>query len=118
MKGKLHPFLCDTITKQGFSIIDEYAENQKYYVEMELCSDLGEAFLITIEYDGTDGGFIHAFLDYYDDFDADDHAAALIPMRGTNGVPSSIRAILYDAESIQNKLLDLAVAMANAWVDI
>lgn len=117
MKGILHPFLYDAIDKHGFRVADEYAENKIYYIEMEFFSDLGEDMFVTIRYDGTDGDFVKAFLDYYDDFDIDDHVAGLIPMRGKYGIPSSISDLVHDAESTKNKLLDLSVALTNALAD-
>lgn len=38
----------------------------------------------------------------YYDFDVDDHVEPLVEMRGTNGVPSSIRSLVEDAEMIES----------------
>ena len=43
-----------------------------------------------------------------DDFDADEHAAGWIEIRGTRGVPDSIRTLLEDADEIKSKLLRTA----------
>ena len=55
---------------------------------------------------------------YAENFDPEEHAAELVPMRGQNGVPGSIRAIVDDALDIAELLDNLAKAMRAADPDL
>lgn len=52
--------------------------------------------------------FVRAVRDYYQDFDVDEHVELWIDGRGKNGVPSSIRELVKDAEDIDDMLKELA----------
>lgn len=51
--------------------------------------------------------FIDDVKDYVDEYDVDEHVELFIDMRGTRGVPSSIKDLLEDAEAIEQMLIDL-----------
>ena len=46
------------------------------------------------------------------EYDADEHAEMYVSIRGTRGVPSSIRELIDDADAIDKMLQDLAAALA------
>ncbi len=74
--------------------------------ELEWYSPEGEDCIWVI--DGEDDeSFINDFQDYADNFDVDEHVEMYVDMRGQNGVPDSIRALLDDAEAIKEKLEDI-----------
>lgn len=50
-------------------------------------------------------------VEYAADFDADEHAEMWVEFRGKNGVPNSIRALIDDADAIQEMLDELAEAV-------
>lgn len=60
-------------------------------------------------YDITDdASFIREFENYADFFDADEHASLYIENRGTHGIPNDIKTLIEDAESIKEKLQNVA----------
>lgn len=86
---------------------------REYCVELEMFSPKGEGVIITIWYDGTEENFIKAFNTYANEFDAEEHAETWIKCREKNGIPSSIKDLLEDAEWIKNTLMDVAEELNN-----
>lgn len=76
-------------------------------IELEKHSPAGEDFLFIADA----GNFIDSVMEYVDDFDIDEHIELFINYRGKNGVPSSVRELLEDAEAIKKMLLELASAL-------
>ena len=60
-----------------------------------------------------DEGFVGSIKRLAADFDADEHAEMWVAGRGKNGVPSSIRELVDDADAIDKMLQDLASALAD-----
>ena len=87
---------------------DQYRD-QTYTTDLEFWSPLGEDMCISIEWDGTEKSFIDGFTSYASDFDPDEHAEMWIPYRGQNGTPSSIRALINDADAIDSFLEKVAI---------
>lgn len=85
---------------------------QDRYVDLEFFSPLGEDFIMSIDFDGTPKDFVVQFLNYCADFDPDEHAAFWIENRGKNGTPFSVRALVDDAEAIDDFLLDVMQQLA------
>lgn len=73
-------------------------------------SPLGEDMVITAPTDKVAG----ALADYAFYFDPEEHASELVPMRGERGVPSSLRALLEDADKQAEMLDELVAAMKKA----
>ena len=86
---------------------------RKNCVELEMFTPEGEDMILTIWYDGTEEGFIKAFNTYANEFDAEEHAETWIKCREKNGIPSSIKDLLEDAEWIKNTLMDVAEELNN-----
>ena len=81
-------FGTDEITKQG----------DKYYMEINQYTPEGEDWNECIWFDGTDKGFIDSLEERIDNFDIDEEVEIWVDSRGKNGVPSSIKALIEDAE--------------------
>ncbi len=94
-------------------IIERYNDKGNYDVELETYSPEGENVIVSLTYDGTEESFICAFVDYTNDFDAEEHAEMWIESRGKNGVPNSIKDLLEDAEWIKNTLMKIAEELNN-----
>lgn len=94
-------------------ILERYNEKGKYDIEIETYSPEGEEVIISLIYDGTEEGFIAAFVNYANWFDAEEHAEMWIEGRGKNGVPENIRDLLEDAEWQKNMFLVVAKALNN-----
>lgn len=76
------------ITKQG----------NEYYMEINQYTPEGEDWNECIWFDGTDKGFINSLGERVNNFDVDEEAEIWVDSRGKNGVPSSIKALIEDAE--------------------
>ena len=79
-------------------------------IEIESWSPAGENILFYVYED--DGTFVDGVKRIAAEFDPEDHAELYIRIRGTNGVPNSIRELLDDADAIDKMLQDLAAALA------
>lgn len=77
-------------------------------VELEKYSPAGEDFIFTVSIDN----FISDVIEYASDFDADEHAEMWVESRGKNGVPSSIRVLIDDADDIDKMLQELSDALS------
>ena len=96
------------LEENNMSVSDRYEMDGEYYREIEFYSPEGEDVCETIWYDGTDDGFIKAFRQLADNFDADEHAGMWINTRNVKGVPDSVRALIDDAENIKDTLIEVA----------
>lgn len=114
---KLSKRIEEVLEKFDFSLCggipERYNEKGKYDVDLETYSPEGEDVVISLIYDGTEEGFIAAFVDYANWFDAEEHAEMWIEERGKNGVPESIKDLLEDAEWQKNTFLEVAEALNN-----
>ena len=68
-------------------------------IELEWFTNLGEDFIVTLNCKD-DESFLTEFIEYYMNFDPEEHAEMWINIRGTRGVPNSIRALIDDADNI------------------
>ncbi len=107
----------ELLEKYDFSlcgkITERYNDKGNYDVEMETYSPEGENVIVSLTYDGTEESFIHEFVDYANDFDAEEHAEMWIESRGKNGVPDSIKNLLEDAKWIKDTLMEMAEKLNN-----
>ena len=94
---------------------DSTGEIIGYQVCFEWYSDAGEDMIdeIDLPLDFTDKDLYDFFYDIYDGFDVDDHVEPLVEMRGTRGVPSSIKDLVEDAEMIEQKYQDISEGLFN-----
>lgn len=82
---------------------------------LEWSSDLGEDICDNVVFpkDFNMRDIWNVFYSMYYNFDVDDHVEPLVAMRGTSGVPNSIRALVEDAEMIENTYKEIADAINN-----
>lgn len=77
-------------------------------LEFEKYSPAGEDFIFYVGGDNP----VREVQEYARGFDADEHAEMWVESRGKRGVPDSIRALIDDADAIQEMLTELADALA------
>lgn len=77
---------------------------------VDLCkeSPAGEDFSFGVSADD----FVQQVKGYAAYFDVDEHVELWVDGRGKNGIPSSIRELVEDAEAIDKMLQELAAALA------
>lgn len=98
-------------------IIEEYGEElvgskHHAYVTYRAKTPEGEDWQEEFEFDGTIQSLAKAIRLRIEDFDVDEEAMIWIPHRGKNGVPSSIKALVYDAEWKLQKLASLRLIVS------
>lgn len=104
---ELHEEIVKTIEKIGFKIIEKDEQDGESYITLERFTPAGEDWCTTVWFDGNED-FIEEVRLIYEDFDVDEEAELWIEGRGKNGVPSSIRVLLNDAEWKEDALGELA----------
>lgn len=92
---KLHAKILDTIEENGF--VYDY-EDDDTMICLSGFTPAGEDWFMEFPLTGADEDFVKAIRAYADDFDVDEEAAVWVERRGQNGVPSSIRTLVEDAE--------------------
>lgn len=106
--------VLDTATAEGWSYDEiDYANNEGGY-EFFQYSPAGEDFSFSACYgdkglsdDEKGNNLIKDIESYYNGFDPEEHAEMWIEGRGQNGAPSSIRALIDDADAIDNMISEL-----------
>lgn len=91
---ELHKKILHTIEENGFTY--EYEDDNMICLQMY--TPAGEDWFIEIPLGDADEDFVKAVWEYADNFDVDEETEMWIERRGQNGVPSSIRTLLKDAE--------------------
>lgn len=104
----LNQQIIDVVEKNRFTIHNVEKQGKELYVELGRYTPCGEDWWETIWFDGTNDGFIEAVRDRYNNFDVDEEAEIWVECRGRNGVPSSIKALVEDAEWKESALGRLA----------
>lgn len=110
---ELNSKIIEIVEKNDFCLEDVEEQNGKFYVEMNNCTPCGEDWWETVCFDGTDEDFIKAVRGRADNFDIDEEAEVYISCRGENGVPSSIKDLIEDAEWKKSALDELAGDLEN-----
>lgn len=105
---KLNKKIIKILENNDFAYGEVTEQDGEYYIELNQYTPEGEDWWETIWFDGTSKGFIEAVQDRAYNFDVDEEAEIYVSMRGQNGVPSSIKALIEDAEWKQETLEDLS----------
>ena len=100
--------IINVVEKNGFSIHEVEKHGEEFYVEINQGTPLGEDWWETIWFDGSSDGFIGAVRSRYNNFDIDEEVEIWVECRGKNGVPSSIKSLVKDAEWKESALEQLA----------
>ena len=100
--------VCESL---GWSV---YEDEESGEVELRKHSPAGEDFSFTVDADS----FIGDIKVYYENFDVDEHVEMWIEAKqsGVPGVPS-IKALVHDAEDIENMLEELVIALCGVQRD-
>lgn len=108
-KIKLSEGLCKVLEDNEFYGYDNEfnKEDSGYYVEIGVYSPEDEDVLVSFYYDGTEEDFVKQFNEYAENFDVDEHVEMYVQIRGQNGVPESISALVEDAKWIKNTLTEV-----------
>jgi len=102
----------ELLDKVDFNLYSLDFYNGQYVTELGFMSDAGEDFIMVIWFDGTKKSFVDEFQHYACDFDADEHAEQWVDKRGEGGVPSTIRGLIEDADSIQEYLDEASIKLS------
>lgn len=97
-------FMADSFSSGG-TMEEQYASFYKF-------SPAGEDFGFDVFYEDTLDSLIDGVKEYAATFDVDEHVELWIDSRGKNGVPSSIKELVYDAEAIDRMCQELAMALS------
>lgn len=114
---KLNDKIIKIVEDNDFTIHKVEKQDNGFYVEINQGTPLGEDWWETIWFDGTDEGFIEAVRNRYNNFDVDEETEIWIEGRGKNGVPSSIKALVEDAEWKESALGELADELEDLELD-
>lgn len=105
--------LKEVMIDNGFTIC---GENEPMW-ELRQYTPAGEDWIVELEVNNDVNTLITSLKEYVDSFDVDEEVAIFVEMRGTHGVPSSIRTLLEDAEwkeeILQNLLKDIEKSIDN-----
>ena len=94
-------FLEQVAEKEDLELLSQ----TKDCIEFEYWSDLGEDVLISLSVDKmTKDQITRAMYEYWQSFDAEEHATEWFNMKGEHGAPTSLRALLNDADEQEKKL--------------
>lgn len=97
-------------TDVGFSV-SKNGDNG-YLIEGEYWSDLGEDVIISLVVNKlTKDEILHAMYEYQEYFDAEEHATELFNLHGAYGTPTSLKALLQDADEQQEQLIKIYETM-------
>ena len=107
-KKEIEKFLEEVEEKTDVSFTLSENGDSGYLIEGEYWSDLGEDCLISLVIDElSTEEILHAVYIYEEDFDAEEHAAELYNLHGQYGTPTSLRALLQDADEQAEKLQEI-----------
>ena len=99
------------VIEYGFAV---YGTNEPYW-ELRQHTPAGEDWIVELEVNNDANTLVDSLRDYVNGFDI--AYEVLIAMRGTHGVPSSIRTLLEDAEwkyeTLKNLLKDVEKSIDN-----
>lgn len=113
MNNKLQQHLFGKAQELGWTV----TEDRNGIVEFAKCSPAGEDFMCTVETEN----LIADILDYYEDFDPEQHAAGWIYRKYQSSVKDEsipdIRTLIDDAEAIEDMLWDLYKKLEEAKED-
>ena len=115
---KLNKKIIEVLENNEFWVHEVEKQDNGYYVEISQYTPLGEDWWVTIWFDGTDEDFITQVEQRFLGFDVDEEVEIWVENRGKNGVPSSIRALVEDAEWKENTLCALSDDLNNIYEEL
>lgn len=95
---KLNNKIIKVLEDCDFCVNEVEKQGNDFYVELGQFTPCGEDWWETIWFDGTNKGFIEAVQNRHESFDVNEEVEVWIEHRGKDGIPSSIRKLVEDAE--------------------
>ena len=92
------------LLNEGFCVDEVKEQENEHYCSFGKYTPAGEDWYETIWFDGSFEDFKKQVEKRYCSFDVDDEVTPYVQNRGTNGIPSSIRELLEDAEWKEEQL--------------
>lgn len=113
---KINEKVLEVIENAEIKVCGTSNQGNGYFVtELEFYSNLGEDVIVTICHNNTTDDFVSNLESYYNDFDPEEHAVMWYKVKDkVTGVPQSLRALLEDAEGIEETLEELAIECRKA----
>lgn len=109
---KISEKLVDEIKGRGFRISETWEQDGIAETELNFYSDKGEDVIVALFHDNTYEGFIESLVRWSEEFDPEEHAVMWYEARErVYGVPQSLRALLYDADMIDNTVESLVISL-------
>lgn len=109
---RIEKFLEQVEEKTGVGFSISKNGDYGYLVESEYWSDLGEDCIISLVVKKlTKEEILHAMYECEESFDAEEHATELFNLHGAHGTPTSLRALLNDANEQAEKLQQIYEVM-------
>jgi hypothetical protein len=108
---KLQKKLIEVLEANDWGFDEPQKQGKEYYLEMNHETPAGEDWWETVWYDGTINGFCEGVYKLYDNFDVDEDVELWVDSRGKNGVPSSVRILVENAEYKEEVLEQLYFAL-------
>lgn len=108
-KIEIEKFLEEVAEKTdiNFNSVSKQSDGS-FYIEFEYWSDLGEDVIVSLVIDElTKDEILNDMYKYVEYFDAEEHATELYNLHGEHGTPTSIRALLQDADEQAEKLQEI-----------
>lgn len=98
----------DVLDEIDVDIYSIHKQDGEYVAGLSFYSPAGEDVVVDFFFDGSLGDFTYQFRQYAAGFDVDEHVKLWIDGMGKNGVPSTIRELVEDAEDIEAILNEIA----------
>ena len=99
--------ICNLLNEMG--IKNEINEN---FALIEFWTDTaGQDIPVEIDFDGTVSDLVNKFSNYAENYNVDDEVELYANMRGTKGIPATIRELLDDCQEAKDTLMDIARKM-------
>lgn len=114
---KLDKRIIEALESNEFNYEEIMKQGDKFYLDINQTTNLGEDWWFTVWFDGTYESFMEYVRDLYRDFDIYDEAEPYINNRGTNGIPNDIKALIEDSEwkkEMLGKLVDTLEEILNS----
>jgi len=96
------------LENNDFGVSSNTKQGNEYVIEFGQYTPLGEDWYVCVFYDGTFNNFKDKVTECYENFDVDEEVEGWVEHRGKNGVPSSIKDLIEDAEWKEEQLKELS----------
>ena len=117
MKLTLNDEIIRILEEHDFSYSEVNKQGDECYIDLSQYTPAGEDWYVCVWFDGTTKSLIESIEKIVDNFDVDEEVEIFIDNRGKNGIPSSVRTLIEDAEWKLETLQSLADALEDLELD-